>query len=250
MAETSKTVDHALRLLVLLGENGPSSSAELARAAGLNRTVVHRLLTTMRQRGFVARTEAGYIPGAVLVRMAEQVRPELRAAAHPILVRLAAQTGETIVLAVADGGNAVVLDQVVEAGHLVRVRHEVGSRHPLEGGATGRALLANLDADSVKRVVDGHPDRDRLRTQLEQVGRDGYALSHDELQDGVRAVAVPVFGADQFAVASLAILSPVSRQIELTGYVPDLITAAAQIASELRYTSGQDEYVPAARRPG
>lgn len=245
MAEISKTVDHALHLLILLGEKGPSSSADLARAAGLNRTVVHRLLTTLHDHGFIARTEAGYIPGTVIMRMASQVYPELRAAACQAVESLADETAETVVLDIADGDDAVVLDQAVAANRLVRVKHDVGSRHSLEGGAGGRALLAFLELSTVERVVSRQPEPASLRSELEQVRQRGYAISHDELQDGVYAAAVPVLDAEERVVASLAVLVPATRATDMEQYVAALLAASRDISDELLRGSAPE---PVARR--
>src|ERR1700712_5259135 len=106
MAEISKTTDQALAVLLELSDHGPMTPAALARSLKMNRTVVHRLLTTLHQRGFVTRTEDGYAPGAILMRIAERVQPELRAAARAVLTELAESLEETIVLHVADGTDA------------------------------------------------------------------------------------------------------------------------------------------------
>src|SRR5207244_556456 len=85
MAEISKTAEQALAVLLELGEHGPMTPAELSRSLEMNRTVVHRLLATLRGRGFVVRLEKGYVAGPVLLRIAESVQPELRARARAIL---------------------------------------------------------------------------------------------------------------------------------------------------------------------
>lgn len=238
MPETSKTADHALAALLELSDHGPLSPAELARRLDLNRTVVHRLLTTLHRRGFVTRSEDGYAPGAVLVRMAERVQPELRAAATTVMADLSKAVDETVVMHIADGDDAVVLLQHVAAWHVLRVEHEIGSRHALSDGASGRALLAFLPSAAVTRVLRRHPDPDRLRRQLDQARALGYALSHDELQHGVHGLAVPVLDKPDHAIASLAIIAPSTRAAGIAQSTEELQAAAARIGAAVHGDNG------------
>lgn len=232
VAEISKTADQALAALLELSESGPMTAAELSRSLGLNRTVVHRLLTTLHQRGFIVRHNGGYAAGALLVRIAERVEPELRAAAADVMRGLSAETGETVVMHIADGTDAVVLDQVVGTRHVVRVEHRIGSRHPLAMGASGRALLAFLDESLINRLVSADNSR-RLKQQLNRIRELGHSLSHDELQNGVYGLAVPILDHESNGIASLAILVPRTRSEGLTEYLPSLTEAAARIGTSL-----------------
>lgn len=228
MAEISKTADQALAVLVEVSENGPVNAADLARSLQLNRTVVHRLLSTLHQRGFIIRQSAGYTLAPLLVRMAERVQPDLRAAAAPVMEDLTRATGETVVLHTADGDDAVVLQQVVGSRHVVRVEHRTGSRHPLTKGASGRALLAFMDEAAISRILKKAAGADALRRQLESVRQLGYSVSHDELQQGVHGIAVPLRDHHR-VVASLAVLVPATRASDLAGYLPALKDAASRI---------------------
>ena len=239
MAEISKTADHALSVLLEVGERGPLTPAAIARSLDMNRTVVHRLLSTLHQRGFITRQEDGYVPGAILVRLAEHVQPELRARGRAVMRELSDLVCETVVMHVADGNDAVVLDQVVSDRNVVRVEHAIGSRHALVTGASGRALLAFRGQPTVvDRVTGTIGDANVLRRQLEGVRQLGYALSHDELQQGVHGLAVPVLDPSDTAVASLAILVPVTRASNLLGHTDALLQASARLAQALYATDG------------
>lgn len=230
VAEISKTADQALTVLLEVGERGPATPALLARSLGMNRTVVHRLLSTLHQRGFISRQEHGYVPGAILLRIAEHVQPELRAHGRRIMRALSDTVGETVVMHIPDGNDAVVLDQVVADRHVVRVQHQIGSRHPLVVAASGRALLAYLRQPPVDRMLRDLEHSDALRRQLEGVRQLRYSLSHDELQQGVHGLAVPVLDNTGHAVASLAILVPVTRANGLAEHTDALLEGAAQLS--------------------
>jgi IclR family transcriptional regulator, KDG regulon repressor len=228
MAEISKTTDQALALLERLSGEGPMTAAELATALELNRTVVHRSLTTLHRRGFVTRNGSRYCLGPTLVRIAGHVQPELHAAAAEVMPALTRAIDETTVLHIVDGAQAVVLEQAVSTAHVVRVEHRIGSRHSLLVGASGRALLAFLDSRRATRMVQGAADPGQLRRQLDDIRASGYAISHDELQHGVYGIAAPILE-NGLAIASLAILVPQSRAGDLEQFAERLMLAARRI---------------------
>lgn len=239
MAESSKTADQALAVLLELVENGPLSAAEVADRLGLNRTVAHRMLTTLHKSGFAAREGRKYGPGAVLVRLGQQVQPALRAAAKGAMAELGRSIGESVVLHIADGMDAQVLEQYGAAAHIVRVEHEIGSRHPMVRGASGRALLAYLPPNAVKRIVARVEDPELVKQQLDSVRDLGYAISHDELQNGVHGLAVPVFDQTGHGVASVAIIVPTVRSSGLVEHLDALDKASKRIA-DLLWGDGKD----------
>jgi IclR family KDG regulon transcriptional repressor len=236
VAEISKTADLCLAVLVTLREQGPMTAPALARALSLNRTVLHRLLTTLQRRSFVIREAGTYALGPTLVRLAEGVQPRLRAAATEAMTDLAREMGETVVLHVAEETEAVVLHQVLGTSHVVRVEHQIGSRHPLTRGASGRAILAFLPPQAVERLVPGGEAGEVLRRQLEGVRQLGYAVSHDELQLGVAGLAAPVLDASGSPVGSIAILVPSGRAGTLGAYTDAVIEAGRRASAALAAT--------------
>lgn len=225
--ETSKTVDRALFLLRAVGEHGPTSSADLARRTGLNRTVVHRLLATLEQHGFVRRSADGYGIGMAVMELGDRVELTVRERARPVLERLAGEFGETAVLSVADGGEVVALDQVFGGRHMVQVRYQPGFRHPLTLGAHGRAILAFADQAATQAALAAVPDPAALRESLALTRERGWAFSHDELQLGASGLAVPLFDDQGRAIASVGIVAPVARFPDLADLAAATLAAAA-----------------------
>src|SRR5213082_3553183 len=113
MADISLTADKALLLIDTLAQTPDLSLQAAAARVQLNRTVVLRLLGTLQARGFVVRSDGLYSLSPLVRRLAEKVHPGLRAAAEPVLVRLAESTKATAVLHVLDGNEATVLRQAV-----------------------------------------------------------------------------------------------------------------------------------------
>jgi DNA-binding IclR family transcriptional regulator len=193
VAEQSKTVDSALSLLALVaGSGGSPTAAALARTLDLSRTAVARQLTTLESHGLVRRTGAGWGPGLGLLTLADGIEPRLRMLARAELEGLAARFGETAVLSIRDGDDAVAVDQVLGDGGVVRIHYRPGTRHPLSVAASGRALL--------EPATDGPDDRPAAAV-----------ASEGELEPGVRGVAAAVRGPDGRPVASIAVVAPAHR---------------------------------------
>lgn len=231
MPEISLTGDQMLTVLETVARNGPVSAAEVARRCAINRTVAHRLLVTLAQRSYVRREADGYRLGPAVPQLAQMTDTDLRLVAGPVMKKLAGETGETVVMHVIDNMEAVVVDQSLGERHLVRVEHRPGSRHALLQGASGWALLAFQDARFIQKALKKAGDAEEVRRRTDAVRADGYAISHDELQQGVHGVAAPIIERDGRCRYSLAILVPSSRAQVLQGFVQPLMAAARSIGA-------------------
>ena len=155
-AETSQTLDRGIRLLGLLAEGRSMTVTELATALGVARPVVYRLLATLDGHAWVRRTDDGRVRlGLGVLQLAQQVQPLLRQAALPELRRLAEDVGATAHLTVADGGEALAVAVVEPTWTSYHVSYRVGSRHRLDQGAAGRAILAGREGQQTVVMTDG-----------------------------------------------------------------------------------------------
>ena len=232
MPEISKTADQTLAILEHVAEHGPVVTADIARVLRMHRTVVHRSLMTLHQRGFVRRVERGYVPGITLLRVAQAVEPELLGAARPVLEHLARLHGETFILTVRDGDEAVQIEQAMGSRHFVRVQLARGFRHPLPSGASGRAILAFLDQGTITRLVAATPAPRKLAALVAAARADGHATSHDELSAGVCGVSAPILVRGVVA-GSLGVVMPAMRAAPTAKFVKVIKKAAAEIAKTL-----------------
>lgn len=234
MAEISLTGDQMLTVLEAVADTGPITVADLARNCQMNRTILHRLLNTLEARSYVRRSPQGFVVGSAVTRMARGLEKDVSAVAKPHMERLAARIGETVVLHCFDKDQAAVVEQALGDRHLVRVQHTPGSRHPLYQGASGWALLAFQDEKTIARLAKRAGEPEIVRARIEDIRSQRYAISHDELQQGVHGLAAPLFDADETCVASLAILVPASRADKLPSLLPQLMNAASLITDDLK----------------
>lgn len=233
MAETSKTVDQALRLLAALRTDGAGSPTELARRLGTSRTVISRLVATLEVHDLVRRTVGGVDLGFGLLDLAAGLAPDLRSTARPHLETLAAELHETAVLAVVDGDQAIAVDQVVPDRRVVRIHYRSGSRHALYEAAHGRAILASSPPTTIERATSHHVDPGVLQAGLGRIRREGYAVTHDELEAGVSGIAAPVLDSDGVAIASVGVVAPTSRFPAVGDIAPSIVAAARAVTTDL-----------------
>ncbi|NUU20373.1 MAG: IclR family transcriptional regulator, partial [Streptomycetaceae bacterium] len=176
---TLQTLDRGLRVLELLAAGpGPLPTREIAERLGLHRSIAHRLLRTLQDHGLVARTESGFVLWVGAHLLGRQVLPLLQRLARPEIAHLAHGTGHTAFLTVRSGDEVITLVSVEVANPRVRRISEPGTRHPVDCGAPGLALLAC------------EPPTEGERPEVVEARRRGYALSSGEVVDGLSAVAM------------------------------------------------------------
>jgi DNA-binding IclR family transcriptional regulator len=209
--ETSQTLDRGLAVLQLLGSHehaGGLTVTELAAELGVGRPVVYRLVATLEARDFVRRREDGRVRlGLAITRLSSSVLPLLREGALPTLRALADTVGATAHLTVVEGGEALAIAVVEPSWTSYHVAYRIGTRHALDRGAAGRAILA------ARR------------------GQDGYVATDGELQSGAHGIAAPLVGVSGLE-ASLGVVSMVELDASRVG--PQVRTAAREVASLLR----------------
>lgn len=146
----------------------------------------------------------------------------LRGYAHPVMRRLANETGETIVLTVVnESRDRAVCVERMESRHDLRFHLNVGESSYLHAGASSKVLLAWLGEDELKALVDsvGLPrlapntidDSADLTLELKGIRENGHAFSQEETNEGGWGIAVPVFDDDGTVIAGLGLAAPLSR---------------------------------------
>jgi IclR family transcriptional regulator, acetate operon repressor len=215
----TQSIDRAAQLLVQVVENPePTSVGSLAETTGLPKSTTSRLVRALERQGLLQRDGArgNLSPGPVLLRFARRGGElDLPALAHDTLRRLAAETGETINLAIAGPFGVEQIAQE-DSRHFVGGTNWVGRRVPFHCSANGKVLLAfgaaRLPEQHLERLTP-HTivDRAELEAELKAVRARGFATAADELEPGLSAVAAPVFGPDNEAVAAISISGPTIR---------------------------------------
>ncbi|HEU5417742.1 MAG TPA: IclR family transcriptional regulator [Streptosporangiaceae bacterium] len=232
-------MDNALRLLMLFRGQPRVRLSDASRHLDVAHSTAHRLMAMLAYHGFVRQEpeSRAYVAGPALVEigLAAIRRFDIRRHARPDLEELASSLGETVHLAVLEGGSVRYLD-AVESSRALRVASRTGSALAANCTASGKALLAALpDAEVAARLAGQQTltaltgrsitTLSRLLAELTQVRDRGYAINVEESEEGVASVAVAVRDPQQGPVAALVVSAPVSRMTD---------DSAARIAAELR----------------
>ncbi|MFC4005116.1 IclR family transcriptional regulator [Prauserella oleivorans] len=206
--ESSLTLDRGLALLQAVADAGGAAAtvSELAAAIGTSRAAVYRLLVPLSERGLVWRDGSRVRLGAGILRLADQMRPQLRQAARPVLRALADDVRATAHLSIAEGEHLHVIAVAEPAGTALHVAYRIGSRHPASRGAAGKALA--------------------LRAR----GK-GWATATGEPQPGVHGIAAPLRGVLglRAAVGVVSLEPP-----DATTVGPRVVDAAGALADVVR----------------
>lgn len=224
MSQSVRAVERALDILLCFTREEPTRSlTQIAEAVGMSKTTVHRLLATLENRRFITRdkTTGLYRLGFRFIEMASLVLHdvELHRWAQPYLRRLSNEFGETVDLSVLDGSHVIYLE-VIESPQRLKLAAAVGQRLPAFCTASGKILLAYLPEQLIRKVLGEnmteYTDRTpvsipELLSELRITAERGYAISEQEYEEGINAVAAPILDAHHNPIASIAIVGPSFR---------------------------------------
>jgi DNA-binding IclR family transcriptional regulator len=220
----TQSVVRAISVLKAFTDEHPEwSLTPLAQELGLNKATTFRLLTALESEALLMRDPHSdkYRLGPAVVTLGGRAlrANNLRAVSHAELQALAAETNETASLEILQGAEALVLDEVV-GGHVMSGTQSIGSRWPAHATSTGKALLALLPEDRLRRTLPPTlpaitprtiTDWNVLLSDLAVTRRRGYAVARGELEIGLLAIGAPVLNLDGQAIAAISIAGPTSR---------------------------------------
>ncbi|MFE2279697.1 IclR family transcriptional regulator C-terminal domain-containing protein [Streptomyces sp. NPDC059454] len=237
-----------LAVLTVLGRRcGGLTLAEAAEASGLSYPSTRRNLLTLRQLGYVEQHGRRFLPSPHVLELGYARLSTLTLAdiAQPHLTELAGRVRESASLAVLDGIEVHYVARAA-AQQITSARIMPGTRLPAYVTSMGRVLLADLpEADRQKRVDASHPQAltprtltspDALGAELDRAAREEHALVEQELEAGLRSLAVPVRDRSGRAVGAVNIAlhaGPEPPEHTRDTLLPALRACAARIESDL-----------------
>jgi DNA-binding IclR family transcriptional regulator len=244
-----QSVDRALMILELLQENGGGLGiTELANRMDLAKSTVHRLLTSLKNKGYVRQdtlTEK-YQLGLKLIELGSAVTQslEIRKTAAPIMNKLVEETGETAHLVVLEDGEVVYIEKI-ESPCTIRMYSLIGKRAPVHCTAVGKALIAHLPEEQVHEIIQRKGlkrftentivSREVLMAQLRQIRANGYSRDDEEHEAGIQCIAAPVFDHSGKAAAAVSISGPKMRMTEekIASCIDNVMSCAREISKRL-----------------
>ncbi|MGE0799110.1 MAG: IclR family transcriptional regulator [Lautropia sp.] len=247
-AQLSTTLTRGLRVLEAFRSNddGPLGNREVAQRTGLHKATVSRLVHTLASLGYVSidPKTGGYslAPGVLSFSHVFLSRLDIRATARPLLQRLAAPAGTTVVLAMRDRLMMTTIEAFV-ADPRFQLRAWVGASAPIALAASGHAHLAGLAperrAELLQRLQLEHAQdwpvvSQRIERSLQSVAARGFCLELGEWKPHINDVAVPVvLDAAHHTVLTIACGGP--PQLLPQDKLEELGTVMVSLKQELEY---------------
>lgn len=243
-----QSLDRGLAVIKAFGPDRERLSlSEVARATGLTRAAARRFLLTLVKLGYVRvdGREFSLRPRVLELGYAYLSGLTLPEVAAPHLRELVARVRESSSISILDGHQIVYVVRV-PTKRIMTVAISVGTRFPAYATSMGRVLLAQLSdaeldrylAEAMLERLTAHTvtDPGRLRAIVREVGRQGHSIVDQELEEGLRAAAVPICGVPEVGTAAINVsahASRVSMEAMRAEILPALTETARQIEAEL-----------------
>ena len=196
---------------------------DIAEFLSVDRAIAYRLVATLEANGMVQKAQDGRIVlGAGVMDFEGRFAGQIRAVAQPFLEQIAGLTGATAFLAMAEQDECVAVSVAEPQDMLLRVSYRVGSRHPLNLGAAGIAILAG------RPFVEGEDE------QVTKARASGYCVTRGALQPGAVGVACPIPNQPEGRAKLDACVGVVAMQnLDVDVAVPHVQQAAADLSARL-----------------
>ncbi len=240
----------ALSVLFVFSARQPKRSLDsLATELKLNKASLLRILRTLEAEKFLIRIDELYALGPRVLELGNVYLSTLSVheVAQSPMSFLAETCGQTVSLAILDGFDVVYI-AIEHAQREVGIQGEIGGRHPAHATGLGKVLLADLDEERLRELLEGRELRplthrtitttEALRERLERVQHEGYALDDEERGIGIRCIAAPIRDRSGKVTAAISLAGPIFHMTDdkMAIFKERLLQAAMSISERLGYS--------------
>jgi DNA-binding IclR family transcriptional regulator len=250
-----QTIERVSIILDMVGQNPQGTTIkDLSAGLGLPKGTIHRILSSLSYFGYVRQDPETkiYSLGLKLMELGALLgsQLDLRKVAEPVLRDLVEKTGEAAHMVILDRNEIVYIDKIEArqtTGGLV-MSSRVGARNPAHSCAVGKVLLSHLSDEALDslirekglspRTANTITDPRLLKSHLEAVRRQGYAIDEEENERGIRCLAAPIFDGRGRPVAAISVSGPavrVTRKVIQDVFKKEVMNAASEISRRLGF---------------
>jgi DNA-binding IclR family transcriptional regulator len=222
----------------------------MARSFGINKATSHSILRTLQEHGYVQQNpqNSKYRIGFKILELGTKLLDavDLRRQARPFLEALRDATSETVNLMIYDElaeDCCGVYADILQSRHVLRMVAQVGTREELHCTGVGKAILAFLPEDTIRRLLGKRSlprktprtivDPGELLRHLAAIRRCGYAVDNEESEPGIRCVGAPLFDHRNRVAGSVSIAAPSIRfTLQRCKIIAPMVVATAEKISQ------------------
>ncbi len=220
---------------------------EVAKKTDLSRAAARRFLFTLNALGYVITDGKLFWLGPKILELgyAYLASQPIVDIVQPYIDTVSKATGESCSVSVLEGTDVVYIARHL-THHVMSVTLNVGTRLPAFVTSMGRVILANKENDEIDQIltrtqIKKHTeftlvDREELKMQIGKIRQQGYSIVNQELEIGLRSIAVPIFNARGKCVAAINVGTQAARVSEdtlLNKILPALKNASSEISKVL-----------------
>jgi IclR family pca regulon transcriptional regulator len=243
------SLSHGLKVITAFDRTRPVMTlSQVADVTGMQRSGARRYLLTLMHLGYVAKSGRDFrlTPRVLELGYAYMTSQPLAEISQPYLDEFTHKTGYSSALAVQEGDEAIYIAQC-SAERTLSVRVPVGRRQPALQTSTGRAMLAALDEREIDAFLQRAQPRkftDKsitskkdLKAELLKIRSQGFSIVDQEIELGVRSMAVALHDQNGAAAAALLVLTDVasvSEKMLRKDFLPHLQHAVSEIERAIR----------------
>lgn len=229
-------------------QQGRMTLTDAAKLTGLSRGTARRLLLTLKEINYVDFDGKFFWLTPKLVNLSRGfLMPRgLGDGSSAILHKLTEELDESASVGILDGAEIVYIDRA-EIRRIYSSRIVNGTRLPAAYTSIGRVLLASLADEELNRWLSAHPlkqltpnsitERDSFWQEISRIRSQGYAINDEELEIGIRSIAVPIMGANHRITTALN-ASTVTARHSVDDLKNTFLPALQRAAEKLSQTMG------------
>lgn len=241
--DSVQAVERAIDLLYCFSFRKPELTInDFVEQTKLKRTTVYRLLTSLMNKGLIAKNESTgtYKLGMPFLTFYQIVSEtlDIRMEALPVMKELVESTNETVSLNIIQGLNRVCIEKI-EGTEDIREFIKLGYPYPIYKGASGKLLLAYSSPKFIEEVLNAYQeeiiDKDQLLEDLKKIKEQGYAFSTNQRIIGAFAISTPIIGMNNELLGGLSIsgLSMRLTDSSIERFIEEALVAAKTISKKM-----------------
>lgn len=250
--DSVQSVDRVLDIIeVLSTEQDGLGVTTIANKVGLHKSTAHRLLTTLANRGYVAKTgEGNYKIGLKLIEAVSCYinSLELQTEARPYLMQLTGELGLTSHLGILDRDMVVYIEKM-DVVSSIRMYSQIGLRMHSYCSSLGKCLLSNYSKEELNGIMKDCSfirftnntigSMEELHKEINKVRKQGWAMDNEEYEIGHRCIGAPIYDYKGDIIAAISASGP--KNLIKDDRILEVANAVKKAALELSRSMG---YIP------